>query len=79
MQEYDVPEPLADQEVNAPEAEDTEGVFLATLRGYIEAMGGRLEINAVFPDGTHALLPGQRRWDLGDSNADHPVARTATG
>lgn len=26
-------------------------VYLSTLRSYIEAMGGRLEIRAVFPDG----------------------------
>jgi hypothetical protein len=83
MQEYDVPEPLADQAVKASDAEDTEGVFLATLRGYIEAMGGSLEINAVFPDGTLALLPGPRRWSLMDSNGEHPsgapVGRSATG
>ena len=26
-------------------------MYVSTLRGYVEAMGGRLEIRAVFPDG----------------------------
>jgi hypothetical protein len=26
-------------------------MYVSTLRGYIEAMGGRLEITARFPDG----------------------------
>jgi hypothetical protein len=27
-------------------------MYLSTLRSYIEAMGGELEIQAVFPDGS---------------------------
>jgi hypothetical protein len=37
---------------------DGEGDFhLSTLRHYIEAIGGRLEITAVFPDETIRLVP----------------------
>jgi hypothetical protein len=32
-------------------------VYLSTLRHYIEALGGRLEITAVFPDETIRLVP----------------------
>ena len=37
---------------------DGEGdIYLSTLRHYIEAIGGRLEITAVFPDETIRLVP----------------------
>jgi hypothetical protein len=32
-------------------------VYLSTLRHYIEALGGRLEMTAVFPDETIRLVP----------------------
>jgi hypothetical protein len=35
--------------------------YLSTLLSYVEALGGRLEINAVFPDATLTLLR-DRRW-----------------
>ena len=37
--------------------DDEEGVYLSTHRHYIEALGGRLEITAVFPDETVRLVP----------------------
>ena len=30
-------------------------MYLSTLRSYVEAMGGRLELRAVFPDGAVAI------------------------
>ena len=36
---------------------EDEDIYLATLRHYIEALGGRLEITAVFPDETIRLVP----------------------
>jgi hypothetical protein len=41
--------------------EGDEGWYVAALRDFVAALGGRLEINAVFQDGTLTLLPG-RRW-----------------
>lgn len=41
-----------------PRIEHDEDLYLSTLREYVEALGGRLEINAVFPDQTIALVPG---------------------
>lgn len=38
--------------------EHEEDLYLSTLRDYVEALGGRLEINAVFPDQTITLIPG---------------------
>ena len=36
---------------------DGEDVYLSTLCHYIEALGGRLEITAIFPDETIRLVP----------------------
>lgn len=56
---YEVDEEFGDGPVR--ESHDHEDPYVAALRDYVKAMGGRLEINAVFPDGTLTLLPG-RRW-----------------
>jgi len=49
-----------------------EDPYVSARRDYVEALGGRLEINAVFPDGTLTLLPG-RRWAVPalDDAAEH--------
>jgi hypothetical protein len=36
---------------------ECEDIYLSTLRHYIEALGGRLEMTAVFPDETIRLVP----------------------
>ncbi len=64
--ELGLPEYEVDDELDADAKtvlinESQEDPYVSALRGYIKAMGGRLEINAVFPDGTLTLLPG-RRW-----------------
>jgi DNA-binding XRE family transcriptional regulator len=45
---------------NISRVERSEDLYLSTLRGYVEALGGRLEINAVFPDRTIPLQPTRR-------------------
>jgi predicted transcriptional regulator len=40
---------------NVSRIERAEDLYLSTLRGYVEALGGRLEINAVFPERTVSL------------------------
>jgi hypothetical protein len=37
---------------NIAKLEKRTDMYLSTLRSYVEAMGGALEISAVFPDGT---------------------------
>ncbi len=61
LPEYDVEGELDADPANVPFTEGQEALYVSALRGYIEAMGGRLDINAVFPDGTLTLLSG-RRW-----------------
>jgi transcriptional regulator with XRE-family HTH domain len=47
-------------------------MYLSTLRSYIEAMGGQLEIRAVFPDGEIMLE------QFGDIDRDGPGRRHET-
>ena len=42
---------------NVSRVERGQDVYLSTLRNYVEALGGRLELTAVFPDQAIALGP----------------------
>jgi transcriptional regulator with XRE-family HTH domain len=42
-------------QANVSRIEHEEDVYLSTLRGYVEALGGKLELRAVFPDGAIPL------------------------
>lgn len=45
--------------------EREEDVYLSTLRRYVAALGGELEINAVFPDRTVSLVAPRRSREDG--------------
>lgn len=44
---------------NVSRIEHEDDIYLSTLRNYIAALGGRLEVRAVFPDGDVVLLTGE--------------------
>ena len=44
-------------------------MYVSTLRGYVEAMGGRLEIRAVFPDGEVVIRQFGELQDEQDDSA----------
>ena len=48
-------------QANISRIEHEEDLDLSTLRGYVAALGGQLEVNAVFPDGKVTLVPADRR------------------
>ncbi len=48
-------------QANVSRLEHEEDVYLSTLRSYVAALGGRLEVTAVFPDGTFSIEPSPRR------------------
>ncbi len=48
-------------QANISRIEHEEDLYLSTLRGYVTALGGELEVNAVFPDGKITLIPERRR------------------
>ncbi len=50
-----VAEGMKVSQANISRVEHQDDVFLSTLRGYVAALGGRLEIQAVFPDETVKL------------------------
>jgi DNA-binding XRE family transcriptional regulator len=59
----EVADTLGTSQANVSQIESRAGadgsVYLATLAHYIEALGGRLEISAVFPNETIRLVPAQ--------------------
>jgi hypothetical protein len=47
-------------QANISRIEHEEDLYLSTLRGYVEALGGKLEVNVVFPDATVTLIAAER-------------------
>lgn len=47
---------LGVSQANVSRIEHKEDVYLSTLRRYVEALGGRLEVTAVFPDDQVTLV-----------------------
>jgi DNA-binding XRE family transcriptional regulator len=54
-----VAETLGVTQANISRIEHEEDLYLSTLRSYVAALGGELEVNAVFPDGKVALVPAE--------------------
>ena len=53
---------------NVSQVEHKEDLYVSTLRDYVEALGGRLEIRAVFPDETVSLaMPGKSAYESAES------------
>jgi DNA-binding Xre family transcriptional regulator len=61
---------MAVSQANISRIEHEDDVYLSTLRAYVENLGGRLEINAVFPDVTIAIGTDGRPHAVTDSSAD---------
>ena len=59
---------LGTSQANVWRIEHEEDTYLSTLSGYVAALGGRLEINAVFPDETIQLIA--------PAEQDQPIAST---
>ena len=54
---------LGVSQANVSRIEHQDDVYLSTLSNYITALGGRLEIKAVFPAGTVTLLGSSAEWE----------------
>ena len=57
----DLAEALEVTKANISRIEHEEDLYLSTLRDYVAALGGVLELLAVFPDTTVTLAPAKRR------------------
>jgi len=64
-------------QANVSQIEHTPDIYLSTLRNYVAALGGCLEINAVFPDQTVRLLSGVMERG-GATSLDEPAAAGGT-
>src|SRR4051812_11140802 len=64
-------------QANVSQIEHTPDIYLSTLRNYVAALGGCLEINAIFPDQTIRLLPGIMDRGAAES-LDEPAAPGGT-
>ncbi len=60
---------------NVSHFERNPNIFLRSLAGYVEALGGRLEIRAVFPDKVVTLaVPGAQRHPSDPGPSQHGQA-----
>jgi transcriptional regulator with XRE-family HTH domain len=69
LSQAEVAHALEVSQPNISRIEQEDDVYLSTLARYVAALGGRLEVNAVFPEETIALLAGP----------DAPPVEGATG
>jgi len=61
LTQADVARILDMSQANVSRIEREDDIYLSTLRKYVEALGGHLEMTAVFPDkSVHIALPGDR-------------------
>lgn len=57
MTQREVAETLDVSQANISRIEHEDDLYLSTLSGYVAALGGRLELRAVFPDETVEIVP----------------------
>jgi DNA-binding XRE family transcriptional regulator len=57
--QQDVAGKLGVTQANISRIEHEEDLYLSTLRSYVAALGGELEVNAVFADGKVTLVPAE--------------------
>jgi len=59
LTQVDVARVMRTSQANVSKLERREDLYLSTLRGFVEALGGQLELSAVFPEGRIAIAdPG---------------------
>jgi transcriptional regulator with XRE-family HTH domain len=59
LTQVDVARVMRTSQANVSKLERREDLYLSTLRGFVEALGGQLELSAVFPQGRIAIAkPG---------------------
>jgi DNA-binding XRE family transcriptional regulator len=60
LTQVDVARVLQTSQASVSKIERRDDLYLSTLRGFVEALGGRLELAAVFPEGRVGILgPGE--------------------
>ena len=54
--QIDIADALGTKQPNVAQLEKRDDVYISTLRSYLEALGGELEIIARFPDGSKVAI-----------------------
>ena len=72
-------EQLGISQGNVSRVEGRTDVYLSTLRAYIEALGGHLEVVAVFGDHRVSVSVGPRQGDDADPDRDELTVRSGKG
>ena len=67
LTQVDLARVLQTSQASVSKIERRDDLYLSTLRGFVEALGGRLELAAVFPEG--------RNRDLGPPGGAHERSR----
>jgi transcriptional regulator with XRE-family HTH domain len=69
LTQVDVARVLRTSQASVSKMERRDDLYLSTLRGFVEALGGRLELAAVFPEGRITISSPQ-----GDLASGHAIA-----
>jgi transcriptional regulator with XRE-family HTH domain len=75
LTQVDVARVMNTSQANVSKLERREDLYLSTLRAFVEALGGKLEITAVFPDGRITVAgpaAGSRRARPGSGMTSGP-------
>lgn len=67
-------EELGKEQSSISKMEHRTDVYLSTLRRYIEAMGGSLEIRAQFPEGSYRINQFEELDEAEDNSPRKPIA-----
>jgi len=65
-------------QANISRIERQEDLYLSTLSGYVEDLGGHIEVNAVFPDTIVALGTGNAKKPRANGEETRPRRRRST-
>jgi DNA-binding XRE family transcriptional regulator len=78
LTQVDVARVMQMSQASVSKLERREDLYLSTLRGFVEALGGKLELSAVFPEGRIAIANPRAepavRHAAGESNSPSKVS-----
>ena len=72
LTQVDVARVMQTSQASVSKIERREDLYLSTLRGFVEALGGRLELAAVFPEGRIAISGPDEESVVGHAIAERP-------
>jgi len=79
LSQANIADALAVSQPNVSRIEQEDDVYLSTLARYVAALGGHLEVQAVFPEETITLLGEQDFSDLDAGGGDSSAGDAAGG